>query len=216
MTMNYNITGYCSIRNQVAMVDDRLEHYEENFYTFADLIKSLYKKEEISYPKFFKMDGLSKLGFLTAEMLLKQKEKGKYQGTRVGMILSNSASSLDTDMAFHETIRDRRQYFPSPSVFVYTLPNIVIGEICIRNKFKGENTFLISEKFDSGLLYTNIREALDHGRMDVCIGGWVDLLRERYESLLFIVEKETNISPDTEQKKIEFCPEEIEKLYLKI
>src|SRR5512138_3805161 len=141
VAMSYRITGYCSIKNDSVMVDGLLRQFEENFVTFADFIKSLYKKEGINYPKFFKMDGLSKLGFLTAELLLKRRTMDRYGDDRVGLILSNSASSLDTDIAHSGTISERSNYFPSPSVFVYTLPNIMNGEICIRHKFKGENIF---------------------------------------------------------------------------
>lgn len=214
--MEYYITGYCSIRNSGVIADDLLEHFEEKFVTFADFIKSLYKKEGVSYPKFFKMDGLSKLGFLTAELLLKRREMDRYRKERVGLVLSNSSSSLDTDLAYTETIRDRANYFPSPSVFVYTLPNIMNGEICIRHKFKGENTFLIAERFDSALLYTAIREAMDNNRSDVCIGGWVELLRDRYESLLFLVERKENIAESTLQSARDFSMGEMDKLYLKI
>jgi hypothetical protein len=214
--MEYLITGYCSIRNSGVIADDRLEHFEEKFVTFADFIKSLYKKEGVNYPKFFKMDGLSKLGFLTAELLLKRREMDRYRKERVGLVLSNSSSSLDTDLAYCETIRDRTNYFPSPSVFVYTLPNIMNGEICIRHKFRGENTFLIAEQFDSALLYTVIGEAMDMNRVDVCIGGWIELLRDRYESLLFLVESKENIAEAAIETSREFSKREIDKLYLKI
>ena len=209
------ITGYCSIRDNGVITDGRLEHFEENFVNFADFIKSLYRKEGISYPKFFKMDGLSKLGFLTAELLLKRREMDRYRDDRVGLALSNSSSSLDTDLAYSETIRDRNNYFPSPSVFVYTLPNIMNGEICIRHKFRGENTFLVSERFDSVLLYTAIREALENDRLDACIGGWVELLHDRYESLLFLVERSPRSTGDMPADTREFSAAEIEKLYLK-
>jgi hypothetical protein len=214
--MSYRITGYCSIRNNGVITDGRLQHFEENFITFADFIKSLYKKEGITYPKFFKMDGLSKLGFLTAELLLKRRETDRYRNGRVGLILSNSASSLDTDLVYSETIRDRNNYFPSPSVFVYTLPNIMNGEICIRHKFNGENIFLVSERFDPVLLFTNIREALDNDRIDACIAGWVELLRDRYESLLFLVERETALAADRVDDTTDFSVKEIEKLFIKI
>lgn len=214
--MDYIITGYCSIRNKGVIIDDQLAYFDENFVNFADFIKSLYKKENINYPKFFKMDGLSKLGFITAELLLKKREMGRYEKERVGLVLSNSASSLDTDLAYSESIRNRDQYFPSPSVFVYTLPNIMNGEICIRHKFKGENLFLISERFDSRLLFRNITEAMDQGRFDACIGGWVELLRDHYESLLFVVERRDAVAETTGKYMPDFSVNEIEKQFLKI
>ncbi len=205
------ITGYCSIRDGHVITDGHMGHYQENFTTFADFIKSLYKAEGISYPKFFKMDALSKLGFMTSELLLKQKGPGTLTADRTGVVISNSSSSLDTDIAFQETIRDRAQYFPSPSVFVYTLPNIMIGEICIRHKLKGENAFLVTERFDSRLLCTYVTELLSQRRVDQCITGWVELLKDRYESLLVLVE---NTDPGG-AGVWPFTPGQLEELYRK-
>ena len=43
---------------------------------------------------------------------------------------------------FQETIQHADSYYPSPALFVYTLPNIVTGEIAIRNKYYGETSFV--------------------------------------------------------------------------
>ncbi len=171
------------------ILDDRLIFYHENFSTFADFIKSLFKREQLSYPKFYKMDALSKLGFLTAELLLKDRDLKRYPAENVGIVLCNAAASLDTDMAHQETIRDRSAYFPSPSVFVYTLPNIVTGEICIRHGIKGENLFLISGNFDPMLLHRHAEEMFRMERCQAVITGWTDLLVNRYRSIMFLVEE---------------------------
>ncbi len=101
-----------------------------NFFTAA------YRYFNISYAKFFKMDNLCKLGFLASELLLRKRKNisEKYPGDEVGILLSNAGSSIDTDRNHQKSISERDEYFPSPSVFVYTLANIVIGEICIRHK----------------------------------------------------------------------------------
>ena len=143
MTTGTIITGYCTIRHNQVIVNGDITYFQENFINFADFIKSAFRKEEISYSKFFKMDSLSKLGFLTTEFLLRENGISRYSKDRIGVVLSNSGSSLDTDMGYFETIRDRNNYYPSPSVFVYTLPNIMIGEICIRNQVNGENSFFV-------------------------------------------------------------------------
>jgi len=103
--------------------------------------------------------------------------------------MSNSSSSLDTDIAHNETIRDRSVYFPSPSVFVYTLPNIVIGEICIKNKIKGESAFLISEKFDAKLLYDYVEEMFDQERVEACLCGWVEVMGDNCSAMVALAEK---------------------------
>ena len=99
------------------------------------------------------MDSLSKLGWLAAEILLKDSFNKEALSVRKmsGLVFANANSSLDTDIKYYETAKD----IASPALFVYTLPNIVIGEICIRHNFKGENAFFISEQFDAGF-YTGI------------------------------------------------------------
>jgi hypothetical protein len=210
------ITGYCAIRDGQVLVDGHIRHFRENFTTFADFIRTLYKTEGISYPKFFKMDALSKLGFMTAELLLKHKEIREADRDRTAMVVSNSSSSLDTDLAFQKTIRDRNQYFPSPSVFVYTLPNILIGEVCIRHKIKGENAFLVSEHFDSLLLWRYVSELLEQKRAAGCIAGWVELLNDRFESLLAFIEIRDAKADGAGRIIGPFSPEKLDELYRKI
>jgi hypothetical protein len=136
------------------------------------------------------MDNLCKLGFLSAETLLRDTEiRNRYTGKDTGLILMNSSSSLDTDRIHQNTILDRSDYFPSPSVFVYTLPNIVIGEICIRNKITGESTFFIQEKFSPSFLVNYIRYLFDCEIINRCIGGWIEIDGENYESLVCLIEK---------------------------
>jgi len=207
--MGLFITGYCTIGERKVIVNDQLRYYQENFLNFADFIKPLYKQKEINYPKFYKMDSLSKLGFLTSELVLRESNIKKYREEDLGVILSNSSSSLDTDMIHQNTIKDRSNYFPSPSVFVYTLPNIVIGEICIRFKIKGENAFLVSEKFDGRLIYNYVNGLMEQNRLQAALCGWVDLLGDKFEALVMFIEKDEftdkkssqffNPSPFTEQ-----------------
>jgi len=187
--MERYITSYSLIRNSKVIVNGRIVHYQENILKFADFIKTIYKQEQVSYPKFYKMDALSKLGFLATELVLKERTIEGYRPEAVGVVMSNSSSSLDTDIAHNETIRDRSVYFPSPSVFVYTLPNIVIGEICIKNKIKGESAFLISEKFDAKLLYDYVEEMFDQERVEACLCGWVEVMGDNCSAMVALAEK---------------------------
>ena len=136
------ISSWGIIRKNNIRVNGIIEADIENNINFATFIKSLYKREQLNYPKFYKMDNLSKLGFITAELVLRKRNiPDLYKKETIGVMITNSSSSLDTDINFQATISDAANYFPSPSVFVYTLPNILIGEICIRNGIKGENAF---------------------------------------------------------------------------
>jgi hypothetical protein len=198
MTEKY-ITSWCIIRKDRVIVNGHVEIITENFITFAAFIKALYKKEKVSYPKFYKMDNVSKLGFLTAELALRERKiEGRYPAFGTGVMMANSSSSLDTDIEYQETIRDKNNYFPSPAVFVYTLPNIVIGEICIRNGFKGENAFLISKGFDAEMIRRNTNLLFSEGHLNACICGWVEVLKDGWESVLMIVEEGSSLNESVE------------------
>ncbi len=190
--MDLYISSYCLIREQKVIVNDQLRFYKENFVNFADFIKSFFKQEGIVYPKFYKMDNLSKLGFLSAEMVLGTSVTNYNNQALSGVVLANSSASLDTDILHQESIKDRSRYFPSPSVFVYTLPNIVIGEICIRHKMKGENVFLISETFETEILVNYVNELIQNKRIPNCLCGWVELMGDKYEALMCMVGQETS------------------------
>jgi len=209
------ISGWCSITDQTVILKNKKEIFAENFANFAAFIKALYKKEQVNYPKFYKMDNLSKLGFLSAELLIRNSDVlRKYNNSEIGVVISNSSSSLDTDLDYHELIRDKSNYFPSPSVFVYTLPNILIGEICIRHRIKGENAFFVSEKFDPEQLGLYVTHLFDQGKIAVCICGWVELLKEKYHSVLFTVERVEDKSEETiVDTESLFIEENILKLY---
>ena len=211
MPDHYFITHSNIIRKHVVTRDYNIEPNNENFVNFATFIKALYKKENISYPKFYKMDNMSKLGFLGTEMLLKDNSFfDRYSKEEIGIIMMNSSSSLDTDLVYNQTIKDKSNYFPSPSVFVYTLPNILIGEICIRHGIKGENAFFIVDRFEPQKIMDLVHLLLDEERAQACLCGWVEVLEDNFESVLFLIEKEKRMNEF--QLKSEYSNFNIENL----
>jgi hypothetical protein len=170
--------------------------------SFLDFI---YQQLEISYPRFYKMDNQSKLGFLAAEILLREIPADRLNPEDVGVILTNANASLDTDMKYYKTTKE----IPSPALFVYTLPNIMIGEICIRHHFKGENAFFVSRNFDPDFLTQYVDNLINNNILQSCICGWVDLLHETYRAVLFLVEK----APNNHLNNLLFEKEIIEKIY---
>ena len=89
--------------------------------------------------KFYKMDNLCKLGYVAAGYLLKDTN---YRPEEIGIILANASASLDTDCRHQAIINKEGDKAASPAVFVYTLPNVVLGEICIRHKNSGRKYIL--------------------------------------------------------------------------
>jgi hypothetical protein len=179
------ITASCIISNQVVYKNEE-QVFENKEAVLADFLVSAYHHFEIKYPKFYKMDNLSKLGWLATEILLKDSfHETEYQPADIGVVLTNASSSLDTDIKYYETTKS----IASPALFVYTLPNIVIGEICIRHHFKGENAFFIFDEFDAGFIEQYVSNLLNNNILQSCICGWVELLDDQYKSVLFLVEK---------------------------
>ncbi|MFH2131883.1 MAG: 3-oxoacyl-ACP synthase [bacterium] len=202
MNSTGTIKNHCVIRgNQVTLGPDTWFQADSHL-TFQDFIVQLYKRSGIDYPKFYKMDPLSRLGFMTAELLLEEGGDLKScPADRTAVIVANASSSIETDGKFNETIVDPSHYFPSPALFVYTLPNIFIGEICIKNNIKGENTCFISESFNTGFICDYVNRLLGSGKADRVICGWVDLDRDyHYESILYLVEKEPDGAKSAEHR----------------
>jgi hypothetical protein len=185
---NY-ITGSCKIDQGTVFKNGELL-FENKGADLSDFLLSVYQHFQINYPKFYKMDNLSKLGWLAAELLLKDFKKDKYQPEEIGLVLANNNSSLDNDIKYFDSLKE----FASPSLFVYTLPNIVIGEICIRNHFKGEHAFFIQDTFDAGFIVQQVNYLLEKNILKACICGWIDVLDQDYKAVLFLVEKETDNS----------------------
>ena len=196
------ITASCNISNGVIFRNGEL-HFEGAAHDISAFLLDAYQHFQLNYSKFYKMDNLSKLGWLASEVLLKGFKKERYQPEEIGLILANTNSSLDDDLKYWESAKE----IASPSLFVYTLPNIVIGEICIRNQFKGEHTFYIQEKFNADFIAKQVNFPLDNDILKACICGWVDVLEEEYKAVLYLVEKEAGGSA------IEFSAENMNKIF---
>ncbi|MEO8768646.1 MAG: hypothetical protein ABI402_01120 [Ferruginibacter sp.] len=178
------ISASCVISNNI-VYKNGIAVFENRGTGLQEFLLSIYQHFEIKYPKFYKMDSLSKLGWLTAEILLKDIfEKEMYQPEDIGVILANANSSLDTDNKYYQTTKD----IASPALFVYTLPNIMTGEICIRHNFKGENAFFIFERFDAGFIQQYVNNLINNNTLQACICGWVELLDDQYKAVLMLVE----------------------------
>jgi hypothetical protein len=165
-----------------------VKNNEKIFLLNADNIQSFllstYHYLKIDYPKFYKMDNLSKLGLLATEVLLKDEDAVKeIERNKVGLVFANANASLDADIKYFQSAKE----FASPGLFVYTLPNIVMGEICIRNHFKGENTFFVFEDFNADFIEQYVSDLFNNNIIQLCICGWVDVLDENYKAVLFLV-----------------------------
>lgn len=177
-THTIRITPEEVILDQRKLWEGKKELEEQEGQEHHSLLTSLYKQMIGNYPKFYKMDGLSRLGFVASEILLNA-EKGETDKERA-IIFFNHSSSIASDRNYKESINDKDNYFPSPSIFVYTLPNIVTGEIAIRNHFHGETSFFILPDKDERMMEEILQASCRDAQSKSFLTGWIDYEDERH------------------------------------
>lgn len=156
---------------------------------FKDFAKELYQHLGINYPKFYKMDNLCKLAFLASEIVLKDQNEED-----IALIFSNKEGSLDTDIQHQGHIEDENNFYPSPATFVYTLPNICIGEVSIRHQLKTESMFLLAEAYQTAYIHAYSDFLINSGKAKKVLCGWLKMLKDDYVAQFYLVEKQGNIA----------------------
>ena len=193
------IKSFCTIQNnEISLNGETIFGTEPT--VFSDFSKKAYRHLEMNYPKFFKMDNLSKLAFLGAELLLENEEDSTIENN-TALVFANKSSSLDTDVKYQNSISDPENYYPSPAVFVYTLPNICLGEISIKHQLKSENSFFIFADFNPIFMekYSNI--LLENQKADKVLCGWVEYYNEEYKAFLYVVDTQGELEHNQELLK---------------
>jgi hypothetical protein len=154
-----------------------------------DIAVNIYKQTGINYPKFFKMDLLSRIAFLASEMVIP--EIIRENKDHIATVISTTSGCLDVDKKFDES----RQTLASPALFVYTLPNIMLGEICIRNGFKGEQMCTVAENADADWFDFYISDLLSNRNTEACLCGYAEATEHRIKATLLWVSKVPSALP---------------------
>ena len=142
--------------------------------TGKELLTTLYKDYVGNYPRFYKMDGLAKLGFIAAELLAQAESGERIDKDKRSVIFFNKYASVHADRAYLKTISDPENFYPSPSEFVYTLANIVNGEIAIRHKYKGETCFYVLPDRDEDTISKITQTAFLDTDIESVLAGWLE------------------------------------------
>lgn len=152
---------------------------------FKTYIKGMFASVSEPYMKFSKMDDYCKLG-ITAVQLLLDKVGGlsQYDPYEVALIINTDSGCIESDLAHLDKIT-ADEYISSPAIFVYTLPNVVAGEISIKNKIKGEGVTLVSDTDDPK---TIVEEFCSGTNTKAAIYLYVDKCGERFsaKAILFV------------------------------
>lgn len=181
---------HVSLSPEAAFVDGRELSCE---CTGKEMLSFIYKQYIADYPKFYKMDMLSRLGFLASELLLAtEKDQRFVECADRAVILFNRSSSIHTDKLYLNSIIDKEDYFPSPSLFVYTLPNIVTGEIAIRNHYHGETSFYILPCRNDDIMNQVIDASVRNELTKSVICGWLDYEDEQHFTADFYLKQKVS------------------------
>ncbi len=143
---------------------------------FAEFIRAEFKSLGEPNMKFYKMSDLCKALYVAVERLLKIEGLKDVEPCRRAIVLANRSASLDADLAHQYILNQHHPEGASPAVFVYTLANVAAGEMCIKHKIQGDNTFFV-EHTDSGLAGLYASRLIETGRADAVICGWCEYLK---------------------------------------
>ncbi|MCE7041530.1 hypothetical protein [Dyadobacter sp. CY312] len=183
------ITTYCHITDRNCYLNGKLvASFDPG--SSDSWLKQLYKFNNVTYPKFYKMDTLSQCGYLASEFIKASNPDRftSYADDRIAMVFANRCSSAESDIRFQNSYEVLQT--PSPAMFVYTLPNIVIGEIAIANKWYGENMFAVLPKFAPDF-FINYAEILFSSGSEAVLAGWLDVTEVKVNAFVILLEKNT-------------------------
>ena len=192
-TPQIHIQTAVRVTNKQVIVDGKPEKIAA--YDDTSWLTSIYKHLGIQYPKFFKMDNLCKAGFLASEFVMRKAQASPSTEKKDwSVIVFNHYGSLDNDRTYQTTIQDPANYYPSPAIFVYTLSNIVTGEIAIRHKIMGESCSYIQEQFDAEAIF-DIGTLAFQNNADIknLLIGWIEYMKGSCDVLLFHLSSEKSI-----------------------
>lgn len=155
----------------------------------------LYHALGMSYMKFFKMDNLCKAGVLSAEVVLRGSGiDGQTPRHDVAVVGLNRSSSLDTDQQHQQNLAVDN-YFPSPAVFVYTLANIVTGEIAIKYKLLGESSFYVAPEFSAQQMAEVINTTFLDTNLNCLLCGWIEVMGQEIDVLMMLIDRNDGLAP---------------------
>ena len=155
-------------------------------------LADLYREHVGDYPKFFKMDTASKLGFLLAELLVKEDPDRFVPREDRAVLVFSRFGSLADDRNFAASMEE----LASPALFVYTLPNTVTGEIAIRNKYAGETSAYVLEAFDPDQILNQICLAFQDRDTRSVLAAWIDCPNDsEWNAIGWLIELEDLLPP---------------------
>lgn len=196
--MKTGINHYCVVTSGKVILDGKeLYADRQNAGNFGEFIKNVYKHFDVNYPKFYKMDPLCKLAVVATSILIEK--TGREPDEKTALLFCNKSACIDIDRKHLESISDATNHYPSPSNFVYTLPNIALGEISIKYRLRSENSFFIFDVFNPNFMVSYAQSLIELNKAPEVLCGWVEVNKNEYKAIIYKVEVNGKIAHGAEE-----------------
>ena len=134
-------------------------------------ITRLYKECLSDDARYYKMDLFSRLAYVGTGLLAKDNLAG-CAPEDIGLLIFTKNGSVLADRKHLSTFS--QEYYPSPAIFINTLPNVVLGEIAVTHQIKGETTLVMLPGENQELMENILAATLSATQPSALITGWVD------------------------------------------
>jgi len=142
------IKSYCRITNHSIIVDgERLPELEKLMmgHNVGEDLDKVYTQLNVGYHNYDKMDDYSKLGFITAELLMRHNGYHvEQEKTDMGLFIYSRSGCLGADYTFVRVIEDLTV---NEWAFERVVPNAICSDISCRHKICGEMGVFLSDGF---------------------------------------------------------------------
>lgn len=179
------VANYTSFKNGVLKIQN------QNKIQLSHNLNECYELLKMDYPKFFKMDNLSKLVMICCEKLLSVETLHTIDLNSAAIVFTTADGCLETDEKYWASTNNS----PSPALFVYTLPNIAVGELSIRYKMKGETATFISENFNVKFQTDYVHLLFQNKKIKACVAGWANFYGGNAEAFFYLALQNQNDLP---------------------
>ena len=141
--------------------------------TGTELVSEIYRKYLSANSRFYKMDMYSRLAYVATGLVSKDSLDG-CEAEDIAIYLFTLNGSVLADRKHLSTFVKSEEYYPSPVLFINTLPNIVLGEIAAKNGIKGESSLIMLPEYNKEIIENILSATLSTTNPAIMICGWVD------------------------------------------
>ncbi|HKM31584.1 MAG: hypothetical protein GX281_02165 [Bacteroidales bacterium] len=142
------IKSYCRITNHSIVLDGQRQETLGKFlngHHVSEDLDNVFEQLDADYPAFFGMDEFSKLGFITAELLMRH--NGYDTETfkpDIGVVIHSRSGTLGAD---YHLLRVMDGLSDDTQAYKRTIPNAICADIACRFKLGGEMGLILADGF---------------------------------------------------------------------